>query len=86
MRVASMYNAGEVSKLAAKPRVERESALWTASEKYMCGEITLDDLKNVERPYVCLEYAKSVGAPYNCPSEGRPHSFLDALIQFFKPS
>ena len=84
MDLSSIYNAGEVSKLAAKSRVEREGALWAASEKYMNGEIPLSALKDVEQPYVCLEYAKSVGVPYDRLGEERPQSFLGAIIQFFK--
>ncbi len=71
----------EATELASKPLAERESALWEASESYMSGKISLQDLKRVERPYLLLEYAKSVGA-LNVRS--RPPSLFESIVQLFK--
>ena len=71
----------EASELASKPLAERESALWEASESYMSGKISLQDLKRVERPYYMLEYAKSVGA---LNTRSRPPSLLESIVRLFK--
>ena len=74
-------NIEEVSGLTSNPLAEREAALWAASENYMSGKITLQDLQKVERHYLSLEYAKSVGA---LGARSRPPSFWESIIQLFK--
>lgn len=71
----------EAAELASKPLVERESTLWAASESYMNGEISLQDLQEIEQPYLTLEYAKCVGA---LDAESQPSSFLGSIAQLFK--
>ena len=71
----------EASELASKPLAERERALWAASDSYMSGKISLQDLKEVEQPYLALEYAKSVGV---LSTGSRPPSFLESVVRLFK--
>ena len=71
----------EASELASKPLAEREGALWEASERYMSGKISLQDLKKVERPYLILDYARSIGA---LDARRRPPSLFESIVQLFK--
>lgn len=81
MKWGHVNNIKEATELASKPLAEREGALWEASESYMNGKITLQDLKKVERPYLLLDYARSVGA---LDARSRPPSLLESIVQLFK--
>lgn len=79
-------NAQKKSELAKKPLAERERALWSASEKYMRGEITLDELKEVERPYYSLEFEEAISRLDGSLGLDQRRSLLIAIIRsLFKP-
>jgi len=71
----------EATGLASQTLAERESTLWAASNKYMSGEITLQDLQEIEQPYLALEYEKCMGT---FSPESQPFSLLTSVAQFFK--
>ncbi len=78
--------AQKKSELAEKPLAERERALWSASEKYMRGEITLDELKEVEHPYYSLELEEAISRLGGSLDLGKRRSLLMFIIRsFFNP-